>query len=116
MNKLFVLCCLALTLLVGCASQPARPPDVHLNVVVKKYAVEPAEIRLKHGQIVMLHVSTADVQHGFDVPSLGISESIQPGKPAIITFEANLRGRHRIECGIICGAGHDDMTGLIIIE
>ncbi len=37
---------------------------------MKKYSIEPAVIHVKAGQITELEVSTADVQHGFDVPGL----------------------------------------------
>ena len=55
---------------------------------MKKYSFDPAVIRVKSGDVVELQVSTADVQHGFEVPKLGIREAIQPGKLAVIVFTA----------------------------
>lgn len=93
-----------------------RQPDVKIDVVMKKYTITPAEIRVKKGQRVQLTVSTADVQHGFSVPDLGIKEPVQKGKPAVIVFEARRVGSFPVTCSIICGAGHDDMQGRIIVE
>jgi len=50
------------------------------------------------------------------VPDLGIDEPIQKGKPAEIRFSAKDRGEFKIECDIICGPGHDDMAGKIVVE
>lgn len=97
----------------GCNSDK---PDVVIPVVMKKYAFDPPVIRVKQGQVVELDVSTADVQHGFTVPDLGIRESIQPRRPARIVFKADRAGVFPMSCSIICGPGHDDMVGKIVVE
>ena len=102
-----------LILLVGCDS---GKPDVVVPVVMKRYAFAPPVIRVKKGQVVELDVSTADVQHGFSVPDLGIKEPIQPRRPAKIIFKADRAGVFPMACSIICGPGHDDMVGKIIVE
>ncbi len=99
--------------LCGCNSDK---PDVVIPVVMKKYAFDPPVIRLKKGQVVELDVSTADVQHGFTVPDLGIKEPIQPRRPAKIVFKADRAGTFPMTCSIICGPGHDDMVGKIVVE
>jgi cytochrome c oxidase subunit 2 len=100
-------------LLAGCA-QPK--PEVTIPVVMKKWKVEPEVIRIKRGQVVALVVSTPDVQHGFHVPTLGIQEPIQPKMPATIILKVDEAGEHKIECDVICGPGHDDMIGKIVVE
>jgi len=117
MNKaiLFALTAmLALGLLAGC--QRAAPPSEHINVVMKKYSVDPPVIRIKSGAVVELLVTTADVQHGFDIPKLGIKEPVQPGKTTSIILKAPAKGEYQIVCGIICGPHHDDMGGKLIVE
>ena len=99
-------------LLLGCSHEP----DVKVDVTMKKYAIAPAEIRVRRGQRVQLTVSTLDVQHGFYVPGLGIKEPVQKNRPAVITFKADHPGEFPVECGIICGSGHDDMRARIIVE
>ncbi len=99
----------------GCETG-ARKEPVRIKVVAKKYTFDPPEIRVKKGEEVLLEVTTADVQHGFHVPDLGIAEPIQKGKTAEIRFTAEKKGEYKVECDIICGAGHDDMAGKIIVE
>lgn len=66
--------------------------------------------------MVHLHITIADVQHGFDVKGLNISEPVNPGRTTDINFVADKPGRYEVQCGILCGKGHDHMTGAIIIE
>jgi cytochrome c oxidase subunit 2 len=83
---------------------------------MKKYSISPTEIRVRQGETVELEVTTADVQHGFDVPELGIKESVQPGSPAVFAITPGRKGEFTIECGVLCGPHHDDMKGKLIVE
>ena len=101
--------------LAGCRSH-SDPAAEHIKVVMKKYTIEPAVIHVKAGQVTELEVSTADVQHGFDVPGLGIKEPVRPGEPATITLKSPAKGEYRVVCGIICGPHHYDMGAKLIVE
>lgn len=103
-------------LLVAAGCQHKSTPAEHINVVMKKYTITPSEIRVKSGQPVELDVTTADVQHGFDVPALGIKEPVQPGKTTTISFTPSQKGEFEVQCGIICGPHHDDMTAKLVVE
>jgi cytochrome c oxidase subunit 2 len=118
MNKsLLFLSALSLAILgVGCRNQSKSAADQHIQVVMKKYTIEPSVIRVKAGQTTELEVSTADVQHGFDVPGLGIKEPIRSGQPATITLKSPPKGEYKVVCGIICGPHHDDMVAKLVVE
>lgn len=105
----------AITLLSIAGCRRHEQPRV-VSIVMRKYTITPAEIHVKSGETVRFEVSTADVQHGFDVPDLGIKEPVQPGKPAVFEFTAGKKGSYGIECGIICGPRHDEMTARLIID
>ena len=98
----------------GCAraAKAARP----VTVSMKKYTIVPAEIHIKEGETIEFHVSSSDVQHGFDVPELGIKESVQPDRPAVFTYTADRKGQFEIKCSILCGAGHDRMRAKLVVE
>lgn len=102
-----------LSLIPGCSKQQ---PAEHIKVVMKKYAFEPDVIKVKSGELVELEVSTADVQHGFNIDDLGIKEPVNRGKPAVFTFKAPAKGEYKITCGIICGPRHDDMKAKLVVE
>lgn len=105
---------LALGLLAGCRHQ--ANPSEHIDVVMKKYSIDPPVIRIKSGATVELLITTRDVQHGFDVPKLGIKEPIEPGKTTSIILTAPANGEYDIACGVICGPHHDDMGGKLVVE
>ncbi len=88
----------------------------HIQVVMKTYTINPEVIRVKSGQKVELDVTTADVQHGLDIPELGIKESVQPGRTTTVSFTAPAKGEYKVACGVICGPHHDDMTGKLVVE
>ena len=88
----------------------------HIRVTMRKFAIEPGVIHVKQGANVVLDVSTQDVQHGFQVPELGINEPIQPGRPAEIPLDTSRKGEFKVECSVICGPGHDEMQAKIVIE
>jgi heme/copper-type cytochrome/quinol oxidase subunit 2 len=116
MKLIFSFCSLLcfVFLLAGC--QKSQGPAQHVNVVMKKYTFEPSVIRVKAGQPVELDVTTADVQHGFDVPELGIKESVQPGRTTAINFTPTTKGEFGVKCGVICGPHHDDMAAKLVVD
>jgi heme/copper-type cytochrome/quinol oxidase subunit 2 len=115
MNRNIVLILLVfLFLACGCRNKPAA--DVRVQVLMKKYTIEPSVIRVKSGERVELDVTTADIQHGLDIPALGIKESVQPGMTTAIFFTAPAKGEYTMVCGVICGPHHDDMVGKLVAE
>lgn len=110
--SLILLCFLLLA--AGC--QKRDPNADHVKVVMKKYTIEPAEIRVKAGKTTELEVSSSDVQHGFKVESLGISVPVRPGNPAIVTLKSPAKGEYKVVCGIMCGPHHEDMQAKIVVE
>jgi heme/copper-type cytochrome/quinol oxidase subunit 2 len=56
------------------------------------------------------------VQHGFDVPALGIKEPVQPGKTTVVSFVAPRKGEYKVLCGVICGPHHEDMLGKLVVQ
>jgi cytochrome c oxidase subunit 2 len=113
-NSLVILICFLLCA-AGCQNKGTPGAD-RVKVVMKKYSFEPAVIHVKAGQTTDLEVSTADVQHGFDVPGLGIKKPVRPGSPAIITLKSPPKGEYNVVCGIICGPHHDDMKAKLVVE
>ena len=98
----------------GCA-KPEKPVRT-VEITAKRFEFTPAEIHLKQGELVEFRVSTADVQHGFFVPELKISEPVNPGKPAVFNVKAERKGTFAIECSILCGPMHDEMKAKLVVE
>ncbi|MGE5322634.1 MAG: cupredoxin domain-containing protein [Actinomycetota bacterium] len=100
----------------GCQHKDQGGPAQHIKVVMRRYTFDPSVIRVKAGEPVELDITTADVQHGFDVPDLGIKEPVQPGRTTKIRFTPDKKGEYRVKCGVICGPHHDDMKATLVVE
>ncbi|MBI2682926.1 MAG: cupredoxin domain-containing protein [Acidobacteriales bacterium] len=113
-TALYVFCAVLACTPLSCSKHegPART----IKVVMKKYSIEPAEIHVRQGENVVLEVTTTDVQHGFDVPDLNVSESIQPGMTATFRLPTGRKGNFTVECGVICGPRHDQMRGKVVVD
>lgn len=116
MNRPFLLIFLCFLIsAAGCHKQNDQAAE-HITVVMKKYSFEPSVIHVKAGQTTELDITTADVQHGFDVPGLGIKEPVRPGQTSVVMLKSPAKGEYNVVCGIICGPHHDDMQAKLVVE
>jgi len=99
---------------VPTAAQAAEPRTI--EVVVRRFAFEPAEIQVTTGERVRLLVRSADGLHGIEIKKVKVAKEIPRGnKPVTIEFTADEAGRYPILCSEYCGDGHDDMKGTLVV-
>lgn len=117
-TQLFVLAEALLLSMTGCGKKTptfAGPPDTVRQIVMKKWEIDPARVEVPQGARVELVVTSTDVEHGIEVDGLGIREPVQPEHPAVIRFLAQTPGTYPMRCSVLCGRGHNRMTGAIVI-
>lgn len=73
-------------------------------------------LKLKVNQTYRLHVSSADIQHGFSLQPMNMNFQILPGYDHVLTITPTLAGDYRVICNEFCGIGHHLMVGKIIVE
>jgi cytochrome c oxidase subunit II len=73
-------------------------------------------LKLKKDQTYRLHISSADLQHGFSLQPININFQVLPGYDHVITLTPTQAGTYTIICNEFCGIGHHTMTGKIIVE
>lgn len=61
------------------------------------------------GRPVELHMTSADVIHGFWIPRLAGKIDAIPGHVTVLRFTADAPGIYRGQCAEFCGTGHLDM-------
>jgi cytochrome c oxidase subunit 2 len=83
---------------------------------MKQWEMEPRTIVVARNAKVELTIESGDVEHGLAVPGLDIDESVQKGKPVIVRFIAANSGDYVMRCSILCGRGHDQMKGRILVR
>jgi cytochrome c oxidase subunit 2 len=94
---------------------PAAPKDKVIRLAAKKFEYSPAEITVKKGEAVVIELSSQDVTHGFTLPDFRIRTDIKPGSVNRISFVPDKTGRFAFNCDVFCGAGHEDMSGTLIV-
>ena len=106
-----LVCALILTL-------PAWAEKKVVRITAERFTFSPSRIKVKQGTEVEFIVSSEDTDHGFRIPAAHIDAAIpQDGKGELtVRFVANKKGKYVFECSRPCGAGHNLMRGLIIVE
>lgn len=102
-------------------AHPRADAAVRIDVLVRqwqwtfRYAgadgtrVSVNELHLPVGRAADLHVTTADVIHGFWIPRLGGKVDAIPGHTNVVRLSASRPGRYRGVCAEFCGTGHTVM-------
>lgn len=86
-----------------------------IHVTAKRFEYVPSEITLERGVPVVLEITSADRDHGFKVPELGVRADVKPGETTRVRLVPDRTGRFAFRCDVFCGTGHEDMTGEIVV-
>ena len=72
-------------------------------------------LELEKGKTYKLHISSADLQHGFSLQPTNINIQVHPGLEHVITVTPTEVGTYGVVCNEFCGLGHHVMTGRIYV-
>jgi cytochrome c oxidase subunit II len=86
-----------------------RAGHVHAHVVGLTFAWLPAEMTIPAGKPVTFHVTSTDVQHGFQIVRTNGQSQVLPGYISQFTTELDA-GDYLIVCNEYCGVGHHTMA------
>ena len=87
-----------------------------VEMVAERFTFTPSRIEVPVGTTVEIHIRSEDTDHGFHI--VGEGNVIVPKRrhgEAVVVFEATEPGEYRFECSKLCGAGHNFMSGEIIV-
>jgi cytochrome c oxidase subunit II len=96
--------------LIASGRVPAEESTQTIEIHAKRFAFEPAEVTVKSGEAVHLHIVSDDVPHSLVVKGLGIDAVVTKSHPADVDFTAKQPGDYAGRCGRFCGSGHGRMT------
>ena len=103
------------TLGVQMAARSADTKEQVIKVSTKRSSYSPSEIRLKKGVPVVLELTTEDIMMGFNLPDFKVHGDIVPGKVTQVRLVPDKVGTFVFLCDIFCGAGHEEMSGKIVV-
>ena len=80
-----------------------------INITVKRFSYDPAEITLKKGEPVVLVLKSLDVAHGLKIKDLGVNVKVKAGGTAEVQFTPEKTGDFVGRCSVFCGSGHGSL-------
>lgn len=80
------------------------------NVKAFRFGYTPSEIIVNKGDKVKMVIENTDTLHGVRIPELGISGN------DIVEFVAEKQGEFTWYCNVMCGSGHMQMKGKLIVR
>lgn len=95
---------------------PPNQGSVEFNLTAKRFAFVPNRLVVRHGQKVILHLTSIDVIHGFVLPEYNIEEELLPNEPKNIRFIADRKGNFSFITNVVSGRQYASMVGNIIVE
>ena len=74
------------------------------------------EVHLPLGKPVLVLMRSHDVLHDFFVPSFRARMNTVPGQVSRFWFTPTVAGRYEALCAQLCGVGHPNMRGFVVVE
>jgi cytochrome c oxidase subunit 2 len=91
-------------------------PLKEFTMTAKQFQFDPSVITVKQGDRVRIKITSLDVPHGFALSDFNINQNLEPGKQVVVDFIADKKGEFAFHCSVICGAGHKEMVGKLVVE
>ena len=87
-----------------------------IQVTLRKYEFSPGSLRVRKGEQVRLIMAAVDHDHGFRLDDFQINQKIPKGTTTIVEFTADKAGTFQFHCSNVCGLGHRNMKGTLVVE
>jgi heme/copper-type cytochrome/quinol oxidase subunit 2 len=91
-----------------------------VDVKAQQFAFVLGKSRIRAGEPVKFHLTSADVNHGFAVFNAKneflFQAQVMPGKTQDYVYTFEKPGTYRIVCFEYCGVGHDQMGGTLTVQ
>lgn len=113
-----VLACAGLVATPAGAQEAAMTAEPRvIEITARRFRFEPSRVEVEKGEKVRLVLRSADGVHGFCIRKFKVTEEIpRGGEPVSIEFTATAAGEFAIVCSEVCGKGHEDMKGLLVVK
>ena len=72
-------------------------------------------LKLEKGATYTLHLTSLDVNHGFNLYPININLQIVPGYDYALSITPNEAGDYRVICNEFCGINHHIMVGKVLV-
>jgi len=90
------------------------PPGSDVYLLGRMWSWSPI-LKLRKGAEYTLHISSADVNHGFSLYPINVNFQVVPGYDYALKVTPSEAGDFRVICNEFCGIGHHIMLGRVIV-
>lgn len=80
------------------------------------YLIVSDEVHLPIGKPVLVLLRSSDALHDFYVPPFRARMNMVPGQVSRFWFTPTVAGRYEALCAQLCGVGHPNMRGYVVVE
>jgi cytochrome c oxidase subunit 2 len=89
-----------------------------IYITAERFSFTPSQVPVRLGEEVEFRITSEDTSHGFRIAGTSVNAAIpKRGHGALsMRFRPDRPGRYKFECNRMCGAGHDFMQGVVIVE
>ncbi len=92
----------------------APPPGADVYLLAQMWKWTPV-LKLQQGVQYTLHLSSLDLNHGFNLNPVNVNFQVVPGYDYGLKVVPTEAGDFRIVCDEFCGIGHHTMVGKVIV-
>jgi heme/copper-type cytochrome/quinol oxidase subunit 2 len=94
-----------------------QPGDIkEFAMTARQFEFEPSTITVNEGDTVRLTITSEDVPHGFAIAEFDVNARLPVNEPTTVEFVADKAGTYRFFCSVMCGEGHREMTGTLVVN
>lgn len=86
------------------------------SITAKQFSFDPASITVNKGDHVKITLTSADVEHGFSLSQFGVNTTFGAGETKTVEFDATKSGTFTFLCSVVCGSGHTQMKGTLVVQ
>jgi len=100
------------------AQGPAASETIkEISMEMSQFSFSPDTITVKKGEKVKITVTSKDVTHSLLIPEFNVNSGpVAKDQSGAVEFTADKAGAFDFRCATVCGVGHKDMKGTLIVE
>ena len=99
-----------------CTNQRCDIKTYNFQMTAKQFDFVPNTIIVEQGSRVKINITSADVNHGFMLKEFSVQKEINSKSSQMVEFIADKFGTFEFVCSVMCGSGHANMRGKLIVE
>lgn len=98
-------------------AKETEQPVKKVKVLAQRFRFNPSKIEVDAGTRLVISLRSKDTFHGFAIEGADV-DVVVPARgqgDVVVVFDAQKPGKYPFKCSKVCGAGHAQMRGMIVV-